>query len=192
MVIEVQFFQNFIFSCKICGMNYHQHMMHGHGTIRTHLYTHFGPDLNKMVIETPEGKFKCPEPGCGYEKAEKGNFRDHLGVFHKYLDVFVDQYNPPPKKKLSLKDYNKQRKNSGPERQKVETIVAAKQLKPIVLLAPVKENLTMCCICDIWDSRDAIRKHYLDQHFRYVIVFFSVKLIYKTFIICLLFQSRVG
>ena len=143
-------------------------MMDGHPPIRKHLYTHFGAEMNKMVIETSEGRFKCPEPGCGYEKAEKRDWRDHFGVFHKYLDVFVDQYTPPPKKKLSLKDYNKQRKNSGGGHKEI-----AKQIKPIVEdTSLVKENLTMCCICDIWDSRDAIRKHYLDQHFRYVIVFF--------------------
>ena len=80
------------------------------------------------------------------------------------MDVLVDQYTPPQKKKLSLKDYNKQRKNSG-QGQKAEII--AKKIKPIVEdTSLVKENLTMCCICDIWDSRDAIRKHYLDHHFR--------------------------
>ena len=90
MVLELQFFLNFIFSCKICGMNYHQHMMHGHGTIRTHLYTHFGPDLNKMVIETPEGKFKCPEPGCGYEKAEKGSPEVQARLRRELPDIPVE------------------------------------------------------------------------------------------------------
>ena len=98
-------------NCVQCGMVYNEHQM-GFPEIRKHLFTHFGEDINKTVIKTENGLYKCPR--CDYDRNSPGTFRDHIGIFHGVLDEMVDAFvaTPKPKKKLSLSDYKAKNSSS--------------------------------------------------------------------------------
>ena len=146
-------------SCKQCGMDYNEHQM-GHPEIRKHLYTHFRNDINEFgtkVGSNPD-KYKCNfQVECEFETDSKGRLTDHIGIFHRYLDTIVDKLEvKPKKKKMSLSDYAK--KNSIQEPIKTEPAVKKEPPEPMV----IKDH--SCPVCDIWDSKENIRKHAM-EHF---------------------------
>ena len=145
--------------CKKCEMNYNEHQM-GFPEIRKHLYTHFRNDINEYGVKVGSYDYKCNfQPGCDFETSDKGRMTDHIGIFHGYLDQIVDKLEvKPKKKKLSLSDYAKKNSTQEPIKTEPDTPVKEEPPEPMV----IKDHA--CPVCDIWDSKQNIRKHAM-KHF---------------------------
>ena len=148
-------------SCKQCGMDYNEHQM-GFPEIRKHLNTHFRNDIHELFgIKGGNHEYKCNfQVGCEFETHDKGRLTDHIGIFHRYLDTIVDKLEvKPKKKKMSLSDYAKKNSIQEPiKTEKPEDQVKKEPAEPMV----IKDF--SCPICDIWDSKENIRKHAM-EHF---------------------------